>query len=70
MNAIGSAPIRGERLRVRIGIATGLVVIGERIGVNDSLQYTAIGETPNRAARLQAIAAPDTAVIDAVDHGK
>jgi class 3 adenylate cyclase/tetratricopeptide (TPR) repeat protein len=66
IGAIGHAPIRGERLRVRIGIATGLVVIGERIGVNDSLQYTAIGETPNRAARLQALAAPDTAVIDAM----
>jgi class 3 adenylate cyclase/tetratricopeptide (TPR) repeat protein len=64
--AMSNGLVRGERLRVRIGIATGLVVIGERIGVNDSLQYTAIGETPNRAARLQAIAAPDTAVIDAV----
>jgi class 3 adenylate cyclase/tetratricopeptide (TPR) repeat protein len=63
--AIGGSLIRGERPRVRIGIATGLVVIGERIGANDSLQYTAIGETPNRAARLQAVAAPDTAVIDA-----
>ncbi len=63
--AIGGTLIRGERPRVRIGIATGLVVIGERIGANDSLQYTAIGETPNRAARLQAVAAPDTAVIDA-----
>ncbi len=68
MNAISRAPIRGERLRVRIGIATGLVVIGERIGVNDSLQYTAIGETPNRAARLQAVATPDTVVIDAATH--
>ena len=66
IGAVGKSLIRGERLRVRIGIATGLVVIGERIGVNDSLQYTAIGETPNRAARLQAIAATDTAVIDAV----
>jgi class 3 adenylate cyclase/tetratricopeptide (TPR) repeat protein len=63
--AIGRRPIRGERLHVRIGIATGLVVIGERIGADHSLQYTAIGETPNRAARLQAIASPDTAVIDA-----
>ena len=66
IGAMGGGLVRGERLRVRIGIATGLVVIGERIGVNDSLQYTAIGETPNRAARLQAIAAPDTAVIDAI----
>ena len=62
--AISSVRVRGERLRVRIGIATGLVVIGERIGVGDSLQHTAIGETPNRAARLQAAAAPDSVVID------
>jgi class 3 adenylate cyclase/tetratricopeptide (TPR) repeat protein len=66
ISAIGKTPIRGERLRVRIGIATGLVVIGERIGADHSLQYTAIGETPNRAARLQAIAGPDAIVIDAM----
>ncbi len=65
IQAIGASPIRGEHPRVRIGIATGLVVIGERIGANDSLQYTAIGETPNRAARLQALAEPDAVVIDA-----
>ena len=53
IGAMGNGLVRGERLRVRIGIATGLVVIGERIGVNDSLQYTAIGETPNRAARCR-----------------
>ena len=58
-------PVAMPMLGARIGIATGLVVIGERIGVNDSLQYTAIGETPNRAARLQAVAAPDAVVIDA-----
>jgi class 3 adenylate cyclase/tetratricopeptide (TPR) repeat protein len=65
IEAIGGVLIRGERARVRIGIATGLVVIGERVGANASLQYTAIGETPNRAARLQSLATPNAAVIDA-----
>ena len=65
ISAISGLRVKDERLRVRIGIATGLVVIGERIGAADSLQHTAIGETPNRAARLQAIAAPNSVVIDA-----
>ena len=63
--AIAETSILGEQLHVRIGIATGLVVIGERIGAADSLQHTAIGETPNRAARLEAAASPDGVVIDA-----
>ena len=60
--------IRGERLQVRIGIATGLVVVGESIGAGESQQQTAIGETPNRAARLQALAEPNSVVIDAATH--
>jgi class 3 adenylate cyclase len=52
-------------LHVRIGIATGLVVIGEPIGSGDSRQQTAVGETPNLAARLQGLAGPDQVVIDA-----
>ena len=61
---IGQARIWSERLRVRIGIATGLVVIGEPIGAGDARQQTAIGGTPNLAARLQALAVADTLVID------
>jgi class 3 adenylate cyclase len=63
--AVSGAPVQGERLQVRIGIATGLVVVGERIGTGDAGEQTAIGETPNRAARLQAIAEPNSVVIDA-----
>lgn len=44
--AIGERPIRGEQLQVRIGIATGLVVVGDAIGAGKSQQQTAIGETP------------------------
>ena len=63
--AVSEVPIRGEQLRVRIGIAAGLVVVGEPIGSGESRQMTAIGETPNRAARLQGIAEPDGVAIDA-----
>src|SRR4051812_16804424 len=63
--AVGAISMRGEALQVRIGIATGLVVIGEAIGSGDSRQQTAIGETPNRAARLQSLAGPNQMVIDA-----
>ena len=63
--AVSEVPVRGERLQVRVGIATGLVVIGEPIGSGDSRQQTAVGETPNLAARLQGLAGPDQVVIDA-----
>jgi class 3 adenylate cyclase len=62
--AVSEKIVGGQRLQVRIGIATGLVVIGEPIGSGDSRQQTAIGETPNLAARLQAFAAPDSVVVD------
>ncbi len=64
VKAIAQAPVRGEPLRVHIGIATGLVVVGESIGKGEARQQTAIGETPNRAARLQGLADPDGIVID------
>ena len=63
--AVSAAPVSGEPLQVRIGIATGLVVIGEPIGSGDSRQQTAVGETPNLAARLQGLAGPNQVVIDA-----
>src|SRR4051812_34661654 len=63
--AVSEASVSGEPLQVRIGIATGLVVIGEPIGAGDSRQQTAVGETPNRAARLQSLAGPGQVVIDA-----
>jgi class 3 adenylate cyclase len=63
--AVSVAPVNGDPLHVRIGIATGLVIIGEPIGSGDSRQQTAVGEAPNLAARLQALAGPDQVVIDA-----
>jgi class 3 adenylate cyclase/predicted ATPase len=52
-------------IQLRIGIHTGLVVVGE-IGSTDKREILALGETPNIAARLQALAQPDTVVISAV----
>ena len=66
--AVSAAPLGGEPLQVRIGIATGLVVVGEPIGSGDSRQQTAVGETPNLAARLQGLAGPGQVVIDAATH--
>jgi predicted ATPase/class 3 adenylate cyclase len=53
----------GARVQARIGIATGLVVIGEMVGTGTAQERTIVGETPNLAARLQALAAPDTVLI-------
>ena len=50
-------------LAVRIGIATGLVVVGDLIGEGASQEQGVVGETPNLAARLQALAEPGTIVI-------
>src|SRR5690349_11602995 len=63
--AVSGAPVAGQALQVRIGIATGLVVVGEPIGSGDSRQQTAVGETPNLAARLQSLAEPGQVIIDA-----
>jgi class 3 adenylate cyclase len=53
----------GVPLSVRIGIATGLVVVGDLIGTGAALEQAVVGETPNLAARLQALAEPGTLVI-------
>jgi class 3 adenylate cyclase len=52
-----------EPLRVRIGIATGLVVVGDLIGAGAAQEQAVVGETPNLAARLQALAQPNEIVI-------
>ena len=53
----------GMRLQTRIGLATGLVVVGEIVGTGIAQERTIVGETPNLAARLQALAAPDTILV-------
>jgi class 3 adenylate cyclase len=56
-----------RRLQVRIGIHTGLVVIGE-IGSSEKREMLALGETPNLAARIQGQANPDEVVISRATH--
>ena len=53
-------------LTMRVGLATGLVIVGDLIGAGSSLEYSVVGETPNLAARLQTLAQPGTVVIDEV----
>jgi class 3 adenylate cyclase len=50
-------------LQTRVGIATGLVVVGDLIGTGSAQEQTVVGETPNLAARLQGIAEPNSVVI-------
>jgi class 3 adenylate cyclase/predicted ATPase len=50
-------------LQARVGIATGLVVVGDLIGPEDAQEFGIVGKTPNLAARLQAIADPNMVVI-------
>ena len=67
VEALGALNVRlaqhyGVRLAVRIGIHTGLVVVGE-MGAGSRQEQLALGDTPNVAARIQGLAAPDTVVI-------
>jgi predicted ATPase/class 3 adenylate cyclase len=50
-------------LQTRVGIATGLVVVGDLIGSGASQEQTIVGETPNLAARLQGVAEPNSVII-------
>jgi class 3 adenylate cyclase len=51
------------QLQTRVGIATGLVVVGDLIGSGEAQERGIVGETPNVAARLQGIAEPNTVII-------
>ena len=53
----------GATLQVRVGIATGVVVVGDLIGEGAAQEQGVIGDTPNLAARLQTLAEPDQVVI-------
>jgi len=53
----------GSKLKVRIGVATGLVVVGDLIGQGASQERAVVGDAVNLAARLQGIAEPETIVI-------
>jgi class 3 adenylate cyclase/predicted ATPase len=59
----------GTALQVRIGIATGLVVVGDLLGEGAAQEQAVVGETPNLAARLQALAEPGAVVISGSTRG-
>ena len=56
-------PRPDAQMRARVGIATGLVVVGDLIGSGEAQERGVVGETPNLAARLQALAEPNAVVI-------
>jgi class 3 adenylate cyclase/predicted ATPase len=62
---VGLETPAGKPLAARIGIATGLVMVGELVGEGAAQEEAVVGETPNLAARLQALAAPGSVVIAA-----
>lgn len=53
-----------SEIAVRVGIATGHVIVGEIIGQETAKERSVFGETPNLAARLQALAAPNQVIVD------
>ena len=60
--------LRARRLEVRIGVHTGLAVVGVLGDSTYRDPMAVVGETPNIAARLQALAAPDTVVVSGATH--
>src|SRR3984893_6019414 len=62
IEAVGRLPAQ-EELSVRLGVATGLAVVGDLIGAGAAQERGVVGETPNLAARMQALAMPNALVI-------
>jgi class 3 adenylate cyclase/predicted ATPase len=65
VDGVGCLDVKSVKLQVRVGIATGLVVVGDLIGEGSAQEQSVVGETPNLAARLQALAEPGAVVIAA-----
>ena len=66
--AAAATAATAQQPQVRIGVATGLVVVGELIGGGTAQERNVVGETPNLAARLQSLADPGTLVIAETTH--
>src|SRR5216684_2001707 len=62
IDAVATLPAP-EPPQVRIGAATGMVVVGDLVGSGEAQEHDIVGETPNLAARLQGVAEPNTVVI-------
>jgi class 3 adenylate cyclase/predicted ATPase len=65
IDAVASLDVKSTTLQARVGIATGLVVVGDLIGKGSAQEQSVVGETPNLAARLQTLAEPNAVVIAA-----
>src|SRR6516162_5916219 len=65
IDAVSRLDVNSVKLQARVGIATGLVVVGDLVGEGSAQEQSVVGETPNLAARLQNLAEPDTVVIAA-----
>jgi class 3 adenylate cyclase len=65
IDAVGRLDVKSVELQARVGIATGLVVVGDLIGDGSAQEQSVVGETPNLAARLQSLAEPGAVVIAA-----
>src|SRR5580700_9234956 len=65
IDAVSRLDVKSVKLQAHVGIATGLVVVGDLIGEGSAQEQSVVGETPNLAARLQTLAEPDTVVIAA-----
>ena len=64
VEAVAKLPVAsGDSLAARIGIATGLVVVGDLVGEGAAQEQAVVGDTPNLAARLQEVATPGQVVI-------
>jgi class 3 adenylate cyclase/predicted ATPase len=69
LDAVSSArPAQRVAVQARIGVATGVVMVGDLVGEGITQENAAIGETTNLAARLQSLAAPNSIVISPVTH--
>lgn len=68
IDAVHRLDIGDEKLQARVGIATGVVVVGDLIEGGSAQDQSIVGETPNLAARLQALADPGAVVIAATTH--
>jgi len=63
VEAVAALRLHGEQIRTRVGIATGLAVVGDKIAKGADWEVGVVGETPNLAARLQGLARPGEVVV-------
>jgi len=65
IDAVGRLDFKSTKLQARVGIATGLVIVGDLIGEGSAQEQAVVGQTPNLAARMQTLAEPGAVVIAA-----